>query len=576
VIIQPIHDIAELCSRKGLSHAIICPGSRCAPLTLAFTRHSKINTRTFSDERSAGFVALGLAQQNQKPTILVCTSGSAAYNFAPAVAEAYFAQTPLIVFTADRPTEWIAQHDGQTIHQAAIFGSHVKKSYQLPQTYDHPDDQWAINRMVNEAINTALAEPKGPVHINVPFREPFYPSPEETLTYSAHIRVMESLPANYSLSAHQQETLKAEWATFNNILVVAGQTDYDKELINTITNFQQLHDVPIIADIIANLHPVETIIQHTDVFLGQAPDALKKTLQPDLLITFGKSVLSKNTKLFLRKYKPKAHWHIQPAGDVADPFQTISKIIFTTPRHFFQAICTLPKAQDFESQRQSNYQKLWEIEGRKALRVLQEFFPAEVFGEIELVKKVIEKLPPKCNLHLANSMSVRYGNFIGLTVKHSDVRVFSNRGTSGIDGCTSTAIGHALGDETVPTFLITGDLAFFYDRNAFWHKYTVPNLRVVVLNNHGSIIFKLIDGPAALPEADEFFITQQNLTARKLCEEFGFTYLHLSNKRKIKNTLNDFFDFDGTVKILELESDINANKDIFAALKQKIKKSYEL
>jgi 2-succinyl-5-enolpyruvyl-6-hydroxy-3-cyclohexene-1-carboxylate synthase len=209
------------------------------------------------------------------------------------------------------------------------------------------------------------------------------------------------------------------------------------------------------------------------------------------------------------------------------------------------------------------------------LRNLKEFFPQETFGEFELVHRILEGLPESSNFHLANSMSVRYANFIGLHAQQKNIRVFSNRGTSGIDGCTSTAVGHSLTSK-VMNVLITGDLAFFYDRNAFWHNYPIPNLRVVVLNNHGGIIFKMIDGPASLPEANEFFVTQQKLTAKKLCEEFNFTYLKIDNKRKIKNTINDFFDFDGTIKILELESSIDVNTSIFTSLKEKIKKSYEL
>src|SRR5690606_33282719 len=150
---QPVYDIAEICSKQNIKQVVLCPGSRCAPLTLAFSRHPDITTRTFSDERSAGFVALGIAQASGQPVVVVCTSGTAVYNLAPAVAEAYFSHTPLIILSADRPSEWIAQHDGQTIHQAGIFGPHVKKNYQLPQEYDHPDSAWVINRMVNEAIN---------------------------------------------------------------------------------------------------------------------------------------------------------------------------------------------------------------------------------------------------------------------------------------------------------------------------------------------------------------------------------------------------------------------------------------
>jgi len=575
VRLQPIYDIAELCAKKGLANAVLCPGSRCAPLTLAFTRHPKITTRTFSDERSAGFVALGMAQQSGSPTVMVCTSGTAAYNFAPSVAEAYFSQTPLIVFTADRPAEWIAQYDGQTIHQSEIFGKHVKKSFQLPQEYEHLDSQWAINRIVNEAINLSLAEPRGPVHINAPFREPLYPEAKEKFDFSKEVRVMDQALPQYSVSPEHLQKLIQAWSKYTNILIVAGQHEYDNALISSLTNFLRVQPVPVVGDIISNLNSIEQVVGHSDVFLGQAPEGVKKSLRPELLITFGKSVISKNLKLFLRKFSPKAHWHIQPTGAVADPFQSITRIVNTTPANFFDSLQIIAKSKAFENQKRINYQKLWEVEERRAVRTLKEFLPKEAFGELELVYEIIRHLPPLCNLHLANSMSVRYANIIGLSDPKKNINVFSNRGTSGIDGCTSTTVGHALMNE-LPNILITGDLAFFYDRNSFWHNYPLPNLRVVVLNNHGGIIFNMIDGPDTLSESNEYFVTQQKLNAQKLSEEFDFDYLKLDNKRKIKNTIKNFFEFDGRTKILELESTIDLNKSIFSNLKQTIKKSYEL
>ncbi|WP_333818833.1 2-succinyl-5-enolpyruvyl-6-hydroxy-3-cyclohexene-1-carboxylic-acid synthase [Ohtaekwangia sp.] len=572
---QPIYDIAELCSRKGLTQAVLCPGSRCAPLTLAFVRHPNIITRTFSDERSAGFVALGIAQQKKAPAIVICTSGSAAYNLAPAVAEAWFSETPLIIITADRPAEWIAQHDGQTIHQNEIFGKHVKKFYQLPQEYDHADSQWAVNRIVNEAINLSYQEPKGPVHINAPFREPLYPPAEEAISYSTSVRVMDEFPSDFTLTDEQKRKLINEWGIYHNVLIVAGQQEDDKDLNDALQTFFTKHAIPVVGDVITNLHSIEKLVRHADLFLGQASADIKKTLQPDLLITFGKSVISKNLKLFLRKYTPKAHWHIQPAGMVADPFQSITNVFNTTPAEFFRFLSSLPTTESFEKQKQHNFNKLWEIEERRALRTLEEFFPQEALAELELVYTILNNLPENCNLHLANSMSVRYGNFIGLRAQQRGIQVYANRGTSGIDGCTSTVVGHALSNDR-PNVLITGDLAFFYDRNAFWHNYAMPNLRIVLLNNHGGVIFKMIDGPGSLPESDEYFVTRQKLTAKKLCEEFGIEHLQLDNKRKLKNLLKDFFEFDGKPKILELESDTLINKIIFDNLKEKTKKSYEL
>lgn len=572
---QSIYDIAAISAKKGLRNAVLCPGSRCAPLTLAFTRHPDIKCKTISDERSAAFIALGMSQASGQPTVLVCTSGTAAYNFAPAVAEAFFSKIPLVIITADRPTEWIDQHDGQTIYQTGLFGKHVKRSYQLPQEYEHPDNGWAINRMVNEAINMSRQEPRGPVHINAPFREPLYPSSEDSFSYSDSVRIIEESSPLFDLSPKQKEEIKIAWPSFHNILMVAGQLGLDNALIQSVTNFLTTHNIPLVGDVISNFHPIEKLVSHSDLFLGQSKPEVLQTLKPDLLITFGQSTISKNLKLFLRKYNPSQHWHIQTAGDVADTFQHVTKIIRCEPAKFFDFLSSMGNGESFESQRQNNYHKLWEIEERRSMRALEEHLSSKDFGELELVNEIIQNLPRGCSLHIANSMSVRYANFIGLKSSHQSVKVFANRGTSGIDGCTSTAMGHALLGDTL-NVLITGDQAFFYDRNAFWHNYSVPNLRVVLLNNHGGIIFKMIDGPGDTAEAAEYFITNQRLNAKNLCDEFGIEHLKLDNKRKLKNLVRDFFEPDGKARVLEFESDLTLNKTLFENLKQQIRKSYEL
>lgn len=572
---QSIYDIAALCAEKGLTEAVLCPGSRCAPLTLAFSRHPKINCRTISDERSAAFIALGLTQQLKKPAILVSTSGTASYNFAPAVAEAFFSKRPLVIFTADRPTEWVGQQDGQTIFQSEIYGKHVKKCYQLPQEYEHEDNAWAINRMVNDAINIAKQEPQGPVHINAPFREPLYPAPGEPLAFTPSIRVIEDHASTDELDDLQKANIKASWPSFFKVLIVAGQLDQDEALVNSLSSFLAHQNVPIVGDIISNMHGLESFVSHADLILGNCPEEILRTLQPDLLITLGQSTISKSLKLFLRKYRPSAHWHIQEAGEVADTFKSVTNVFRTTPVSFFNFLAGIPQQETFENQKQNNFTRLWDVEERRIVRTLENQITSDDLGELQLVSYVISNLPPNSNLHLANSMSVRYANFIGLKSTQSSIKVFSNRGTSGIDGCTSTCIGHALASNEL-NILITGDLAFFYDRNAFWHNYPIPNLRILLLNNHGGIIFKMIDGPGDTPEADEYFITRQRLNAKHLCEEFGFEYLKIDNKRKIKNTINSFFENDGRPKVVEYESDLAANKILFEDFKDKIRNRYEL
>ena len=571
---QPIYNIAQLCSVKGLHHAILCPGSRSAPLVLAFARHPKINTRTFSDERSAAFIALGMAQQTNMPTILVCTSGSAAYNFAPAIAEAYFQQIPLLVFTADRPSEWIDQLDGQTIRQKNIYGPHVKKSYDLPQDYEHSDSQWQVNRIVNEAINLSQEFPKGPVHINAPFREPLYPAKDETYSYNPEVRVIESSITINSQAPTTIESFLNKLSSYTKVLIVAGQHDNDEKLQKSIEKFSKNHNSPVLAEIISNLHSVKNTIKHADIFLGLSTDSLKKSLQPELLITFGKSIISKQVKLFLRQHQPKEHWHIQPGGYSADTFQSLSHTIHMTAEIFFDDMCLSKNATNFEHQKRSNYVRIWEAEEHRIEKPMQTFFLTPTLGELHIVREIVQALPLRCNLHLANSMSVRYANIIGLEASKKGIHVFSNRGTSGIDGCSSTAVGHALSSE-VPNFLITGDIAFFYDRNAYWHNYPMPNLHIMLLNNHGGVIFNMIDGPANLPESKEYFITNQRLSAKQLAAEFDFDYLKLDNLRKIKNTINDFFEFNGRTKVLEIETDADLNRKIVDDFRNTIKKEYE-
>lgn len=572
---QPIYDIAEIVAKKGITDAVLCPGSRCAPLTLAFTRHPNLTSRTFSDERSAGFIALGMAQSSGRPSVVICTSGTAVYNLAPSVAEAYLSETPMIVLSADRPSEWIAQHDGQTIYQSEIFGKHVKKFYQLPQDYDTADSVWAINRIINEAVNLSMEEPKGPVHINCPFREPLYPEPKQKTSYSNKVRVIEQISPVSSLSQEQRLYIKKELPKYRRILLVIGQSSGDPKFVTTLDKVSKERHLPVVADIISNVHGVENGIRHADLFLGQAPEAVKKTLQPDLLISFGQSLISKNVKLFLRKYHPEAHWHIQPAGMVTDPFQHITNVVRCDPAEFLNYVLECSAETAFEVQKQVNYEKLWEIEDRRTSRNLEDVDGKSEITELGVVKHLLEYLPHHSNLHLANSMSVRYANFFGLQSGKKDIQVYSNRGTSGIDGCTSTAVGHTLASDR-PTFLITGDVAFFYDRNAFWHNYPIDSLRVLLLNNHGGSIFNIIDGPSSLPESTEYFVTKQKLSAKSLCAEFSIDHLTLDHPRKLKNLMKDFLEMDRRPKIMEVETDVSSNKKIFDALKQKIKNGYEL
>ena len=558
-----ILNLAHICSQLGVNHIVLSPGSRSAPLTLAFVRHPNIVTKIISDERSAAFIGLGMAQQLRQPVGLVCTSGSAAYHYAPAVAEAYFQQVPLIIFTADRPPEWIDQLDGQTIRQRGIYGSHVKASYELPVGQTEADT-WHAGRIVSEAIQLSQQEPPGPVHLNVPIREPFYPAAGEVVKFDEKAKVITSAPGHSSLSAETVQALSEDWARYEKKLIVGGQGTWDTNLIKELNEMSSAQRVPVMADIISNVHPVTAAVRHADGLLAQPQDSLV----PDLLLTFGRSVISKNLKLFLRKHRPVAHWHIQPAGTAADPFQSLTRVIYIDPATFF---CLLLPRLSRPTAVQQDYFEEWQKKEKNIRQQLDTLFalsPNLPVGEFQVWQTILRHMPDAVSLHLANSMTVRYANLLGLSDRQASVEVFANRGTSGIDGSNSTAVGSALASDRL-VVLLTGDMAFFYDRNAFWHHYPLPNLRIVLLNNHAGGIFRLIDGPRQQPELEEYFETYQSLTAERSAQDFNMEYHHIDVTEPttyplLEGYLADFYGRDSShAKLLEVVTDTRTNQEVF-------------
>lgn len=571
MVLPSIVNTARICASLGIRRVVISPGSRNAPLTITFVRHPDIKTYTVSDERSAAFIGLGMARQERSPVALVCTSGSAAYNYAPAVAEAYFQQIPLIIFTADRPPEWIDQLDGQTIRQRGIYGKHVKVSYELPVGQTE-DDHWHAGRLVSQAVDLAQTAPSGPVHINVPIREPFYPEASEETSYDTSVKVIRTIAGTLTLSPEQQQQLQTEWNQYDRKLVVIGQQWLDIELASQLNNFSLTQSVPAIADIISNAHSISSAIKHTDGFLANISDPLD--LQSDLLITFGLSVVSKNLKLFLRKYRPQAHWHIQRGGTAADTFQSLSKVLYTDPKAFFELVSRWEKSSGSE-----NFYHKWAEQEEQVVQKVLGFFgeTEQTISEFAAVYHLLQSLPDRSNLHLANSMAVRYANLVGLSENQSEVEVFANRGTSGIDGSSSTAVGVSLASSRL-NVLVTGDLAFFYDRNALWHNYALPNLRIVLLNNHAGGIFRMINGPSQQPELEEYFETRQSLEAENTARDFGLNYRRLDFTKgdkleSLTALLPDFFrDNTKHAKLLEIVTDSSTNAKVFRQLKERLSK----
>ncbi len=567
-ILQPIHNIDEICARKNVRTAILCPGSRSAALTISMARHPEIKTYSISDERSAGFIGLGIAQVTNETVSLVCTSGTAAYNLAPAVAEAFFQEIPLLILTADRPPEWINQYDGQTIYQENIFGKHVKKSFTLPTDYAHKDAVWQIERVVNEAINLTQSFPKGPVHINVPIREPFYPNEQEVVKFDRNIRIIENAATSKRLSSQFFENFYDIWRSCDKKLIIVGQQQ-NTQLSKVLKNISDEFSIPVLSDIISNVS-FENVISAHDVFFSSKDDNFLESLASDLIITCGKSVISKNLKQFIRKYQPRYHFHIQENPELIDPFQTLTHKIEVSDQYFFETLFSdldMIKFKEGDDEDENNaYYSLWQEANQKSQLKLSRFLLDSQYSEFKVVKNVINELPENSIFHLGNSMPVRYANLIGMS-EGRNIEVFANRGTSGIDGILSSAVGNALATNKLVICLI-GDVSFFYDRNAFWNVYLPYNLRIVLLNNQGGNIFRIIDGPNRQAELKDYFVTEQNFTAKNTCDDARVEYTQVTNDEELEKALKAFFEMSTQPKLLEIMVDGEISVKVFREYKK--------
>ena len=538
-----IYSLGQLLTHHQIEWAVASPGSRSAPLLMALVRESNIQILMIRDERSAGFIAMGIAQQTQKATVLICTSGSAALNLAPAVCEAHYQNIPLLVLTADRPPEWIDQEDGQTIVQRNIYQNFCKSSFQLLPDYENPESFWYFQRTVNEAIITSAEIPKGPVHINFPLREPLYPktkfNAQPVKTKIQIVKQSRSQPPKEILSLLQSE---------KKILLVAGQGNYSAQMQNQLNAVK----VPIVADCTANLFKLQNTILLHDLFLSNLSDKTSKKYQPDIVLSFGNSVLSKSLKQFLRNYPPKKHLKIGKQKNISDTFQCLTHVLTTTAEDFFTQQIT----ECLKTSCVPNYFQLWQSIEKGALEKQNNQMKQLRFSELHAVQTVLNHFPKSKQLclHLGNSMPVRYVNRLQSELRNLNCEVFANRGVSGIDGTMSTAVGSALAKPKVLHVLILGDLSFFYDINALWNDRLPDNLRIVVLNNKGGIIFRYLPKTAALPELENYFETRHSFELQYMAKTFGIEHTSTHTATELKSCLHFFFEGSGT-KLLEIHLD---------------------
>lgn len=525
-----LHLLSGIMVAKGISHVVASPGSRNAPAIVVFNRQPGIFLKSIADERSAGFYALGIAQQLKKPVALLCTSGSAALNYAPAIAEAYYQKVPLLVITADRPEAWIDQGDGQTIRQRNVFSGYVRKSFQLPQQINDPESAWLFKRMVSEAIDRSTFPAAGPVHINLPLAEPLYDLewPEKEVI----AKIPSVVATETQVNKKVMEELNHLWNASPSKIILAGQMNLDAERNKALAQLTEDDSVVLLSESTSNLDVRDAIscIDRTIEGIGAGE---MENYRPSLLLTIGGAVVSKKIKSLLRKMNPAHHWHIN--ADVSDfhidTYQSLTLTIPIDEITFLKQLCEGSKPSD------SNFKQRWLERSLRHAGQHKLFVESAPFSDLKTYETLFREIPRRVNLHLGNSTPVRYAQ---LFEEASRFNTWSNRGTSGIDGCVSTAAGAAEICKEITT-IITGDIGFFYDSNALWNSHLSPNLRIIVINNGGGNIFRVITGPDRYEELEDYIETTHNLNTEGLTKNFGLNYYAANSHEQLEAVLPSFF-----------------------------------
>lgn len=552
--------IVQQCFEQGMKHVVCSPGSRNAPLVIAFDEHPEIQCIVIHDERSAAFFALGMAQQLVQPIGIVCTSGSAALNYYPAIAEAYYQCVPLVVLTADRPTEWINQGDGQTIVQSNVFGKHVRYSANFSENAQTTTEQWYIQREISTAFAEGTTYWKGPIHFNIAFNEPLYKTEEFTKHPTKKITLIQS---RFQFSNQQQQ------AAINALrlpkkMVICGQLQEDPALLEQLKNFANDSSVVVLVENTSNL--VDPKFLHCiDRTLNSIEEGLEADYAPDLLITIGGAVVSKKIKAFIRKHKPKEHWKIGFEFPYMDTYQALTHSFQAEPFHFFHSLNELNYNKNT-----CNYGSKWKQLDYLIQDKMPAFFEKCTFADISTFDIVLDYLPENCHLHLANSSVVRYAQLFD-PIK--SITYWSNRGTSGIDGSSSTAVGAAHANPEKLHVLITGDVSFFYDSNAFWNRYLTQNLRIILINNAGGGIFKIIPGPDTSKQSNDYFVAQHHHTAEGICQAFNMHYSSVDSLDALEDKMSDFYTYssDNRPKLLEIFTPSEVNPEALEAFFHQLK-----
>lgn len=532
----------------GVKRIVCSPGSRNAALIQQADAHKDIRKYVVVDERSAAFAAFGMALVSKAPVALICTSGSAVLNYAPAVAEAFYQGVPIIVISADRPSEWIDQDDSQTIRQPGVLANISKASYDLDG--DRTDDTylWYTRRIINEGMLRATTPKEGPVHFNVRLDGHV---PSTSLPYKA--RKIEVIRPPQLL---QNSVLRefAECAKDKKVMLVAGFMQPDHKVQKAVSLLSSLPNVAVLAETISNLHLERNCFMIDSVLFPVETEGKASELAPDIVISLGGALVSRKLKEFLRTHRPSLHWSLSYADNLVDCFQALTSKIECSPASFIRSLAKWTARAQKNMDNVPQYAALWNSVRNRARKDIGAF----PWSDLKAMKIVLDKLPEDTNLFLSNGTSVRYGQIIPYRLTHA---TFSNRGVSGIEGCSSTAVGGSLVYDKL-TCLITGDTSFAYDLGALSSGLADSRMRIVVLDNGGGDIFRFINATRNLSIREKYLCADQQPPFEMLAAAYGWEYFHAETESVLHDELEEFFSPSLRPAILHVDTSSSSNSDI--------------
>lgn len=525
---EAVTHLIDVMVAKGVGHAVVSPGSRNAPLLIALAADNRIEKHVILDERSAAYVAVGIAQQSEAPVALVCTSGTALLNYAPAVAEAYYQQLPLIVISADRPTQWIDQNDSQTIRQHGALHAVVKRSFDVQSRFNDATAKWSINRTLNDAVNEALTGRKSPVHINMHFSEPLY---ETTATTREATRIIDVVTGEKRLGKDQLTAVVKKISHTAKVMIFAAMSRPNGRLDKALTKLSQLENIVVATETIANVSCNDAI---GNVYrpLSMAKANGWEEYEPDLLIWFGGAPIMREMKMLMRQSKAE-QWRVGDDDCIIDTMQNATMHFAMSPAEFFSQV-----AEAMTHGTKSEYKAKWLALKSCADKKFAQLINVAPWSDFKALSVVMANVPQKYNLQLSNGTSIRYAQFLPTAVARQDC----NRGTSGIDGSTSTALGASMVSEN-STLLITGDMSFSYDLAGLASQYNSEKFKIIVLANGGGEIFRMISGPQSVGKEpfEQYFETKTEVPVERYALAFGYQYFEARNEADLQTTLQQFF-----------------------------------